>query len=209
MVAYTSPDCLPYFQCTDSACLNTGSVCEHSSVFCDLVALLDARLTDVDNIIGRTTTAVPFAKVARNAVYTLNTNTPGYDTRIPFDTVLEDNFDMVNLDLNSKAILVSTPGIYLAAAYWVGTPPNVVSNVSNVYIGNQTGSFDAETDSLWRSGTNYANLAHQRLVTAANITNAGGQFPFSILVDFQGTIGTGIVTTTYAELTVYWVADAP
>lgn len=209
MPGYTLPDCLPFFLCSDSPCVNTGTECEPSTVFCDLVNILDTRFTVVDNIIGRTTTSIPFAKVARTSTYTLDTNTPGYDARIPWDTVLEDNNDMVNLDLNNKAILVSDPGIYMVSAYWVGTPPPTVSNVSNIYIGTSTGSVDGETDALYRSGTNYANIAIQRLITQSNITNQGGQYPFSLLADFQGTIGTGIVTTTYAELTVYWVADAP
>lgn len=209
MPGYTSPDCLPYFLCTDSPCLNTGTECEPSTVFCDLVALLDTKLTTVDDIIGRTTTAVPFAKVARNATFTSNNGIAGYDSRIVWDTVVEDNFNMVDLDANSKAIVVRTPGLYMATSYVVGSPPATVSNLFNVYIGTAVGTFDTETDSLWRSGTTYNNVALHRQVTAANIASFSGAFPFSTLVDFQGTIGTGIVTVTYAEMTVYWFGDVP
>lgn len=210
MPGYTSPDCLPYFLCTDSPCLNTGTECEPSTVFCDLIALVDTKLTEVDDIIGRTTTAVPFAKVARNATFTSNNGIAGYDSRIVWDTVVEDNFNMVDLDANSKAILVRTPGLYVTSVYVVGTPPPTVSNILNVYVGTQVGTFDAQCDSLWRSGTTYNNLVLQRQITDFDINVAHqGAFPVSTIVDFQGTIGTGIVTVTYAEMTVYWFGDVP
>lgn len=209
MPGYTTPDCLPYFLCSDDPCLNTGTVCEPSTVFCDFTALLDAKISAIDNIIGRTATAIPLAKVARNSVYTINTNPIGYDARIAWDTVVEDNNDMVDLDLNSKAILVQTPGIYMISSYVIGAPPATVNNIFSIYIGTSTGSILTQADTLWLGGTNPETVAHEELITAPNIAGFGGAFPLSTLADFQGTTGTGIVTVNYAEMTVYWVADVP
>lgn len=207
MVAYTSPDCLPYFECDDSACLNTGTVCDPSTVFCDLVNLIEGQLVTIDNVIARTATAIPLAKVARNALFILNTNLPGYDTRIPWDTVLEDNNDMVNLDIQPKAVLVSVPGIYYVSSYVVGAPPATVSNVLNHTVGTGVGTFLAQNDTLWRANSNYSNLALETQVSAAQIAAAGGSYPLATMVDFQGTVGNGLLAVSYAEMTVYWVAD--
>lgn len=211
MVAYTTPDCLPYFQCSDSACLNTGTTCEHSTVFCDLVNLLDTRLTGFANIVARTNTAIPFAKVARTSNQTIDTNTPGYDNRIIWDTVLADNYDMVDLTANPKEIRIPEAGLWLATAYVNGFPSVVVSNLFTVSIGSGLGTFQVEQDSLYRGNftSNYNNAVTQFQVTQANINTGGGSFPISVLADLQGTIGTGIVTVQTAELTVYWIAETP
>lgn len=209
MPGYTTPDCLPYFLCTDDPCLNTGTVCEPSTVFCDFTALLDTKISAIDNIIGRTATAIPLAKVARNSVFTIDTNVVNYDARIVWDTVVEDNNDMVDLELNPRAITVHTPGIYMVSGYAIGAPPNTVNNIFYIYLGTGTGSFTTQASTLWLGGTNPETIANQQLVTQFNIDTFSGVYPFSLLADFQGTVGTGIVTVNYAELTVYWVADVP
>lgn len=211
MVAYTSPDCLPYFECSDSACLNTGTACEHSTVFCDLVALLDTRLTGFANVVARTNTAIPFAKVARTSNQEIDTNVVGYDNRVIWDTVLADNFDMVDLTANPKEINIPEAGLWLVTGYVNGFPSVVVSNIFQMSLGSGVGTFQVEQDSLYRGNftSNYNNAVSQFELTPFQLAANGGKFPISMLVDLSGTIGDGIVTVQSAEMTVYWIGETP
>lgn len=210
MVAYTSPDCLPYFECTDSPCLNTGTVCEPSTVFCDLTALLEVRLNAFDVIVARTATAVPFAKAARTATQTINMNIPEYSRSVRFDTVLADNDDMIDLDVDNRFIFINRPGLWEFEAYFAGSPPNTVGNVIETAItegGSGIITFESEADTTWRDGIVYTRMAYTTSVTQADIDLVGG-FVVGLSADmFIGTVGAGIITINYAELTAYWVAD--
>lgn len=117
MVAYTTPDCLPYFTVDDSPCLNTGTLCDPSTVWCDFAALVDAQLDAFDEVVDRAATSVPLAWVETTTPY----QTPvGTLFPVPFDTVRVDTANMVDLDLNSSAITVTRSGLYLVDAYATG-----------------------------------------------------------------------------------------
>jgi len=210
MVAYTSPDCLPYFECTDSPCLNTGTVCEPSTVWCDLTALLEPRLNAFDDIVARTATAVPFAKAARSAVQTIDMNIPEYSPSVRFDTVLADNDNMISLDVDDRFIFVNRPGIWEFEAYFRGSPPNTVGNIIETAItegGIGDVSFESEDSTTCRNGDAFTRMAYTRSVSQADIDLAGG-FVVGVGANmFSGTVGGGIITIEYAELTAYWVAD--
>lgn len=207
MVAYTSPDCLPYFECTDSPCLNTGTTCEPSTVWCDLTALLEPRLNAFDDIRARTATAVPFAKVARFAQQFINVSVVNYDSLIQFDTVLADNDNMVDLDTDNRYVVIHRPGIYHYEVYMAGFPPPVVDNGFATRLSQGTGSSFASSETMWRSGVVYNRLAFTRNITQASIDAFGG-FNMGVTADlYTGSLGSGIVTVNYCEMTVYWVAD--
>lgn len=106
MVAYTPDLCLPYYEGTDSACLNTGTVCDPSNVWCDLAALVDGYLTGLDEIVARTVTAVPIAQVSYGP-----TTTRTLSGNIPFDIVDLDTDNMVDLP-QVAGIVPSRNGIY-------------------------------------------------------------------------------------------------
>ncbi len=208
MVAYTSPDCLPYFECDDSPCLNTGTVCEPSTVFCDLTALLETRLNSFDNTVARTGTAIPMFKVARNAQQTIDTTVANADLRIIWDTVLVDNENMVDLDVDTHAVTVERPGLWQFELYLWGTPPQTTGNIFDTAInsGQGSGSFYVDCQTMWRAGQfAYSRLAYQRELTVANLAI----IPFTVgaIAGFQGTTGTGLVVVEYAELSGWWNAE--
>jgi len=107
MVAYTPELCLPYYEGTDSPCLHTGTVCDPSNVWCDLVNLVDPILTANDDLIARTSTAVPLAQVR----YVAPSPTVAVLGPIPFNTVDLDTDDMVDLDLYA-GIVPRRNGVY-------------------------------------------------------------------------------------------------
>lgn len=93
MVAYTTEFCLPYLEGTDSLCLNTGTVCDPSSTWCDLIALVDAQLSAVDDVVARTGAAIPLARIS----YVPDTPIVLPNNIIPFNVVDIDTDDMVDL----------------------------------------------------------------------------------------------------------------
>lgn len=108
MVAYSSTYCLPCLEGSDSPCVNTGTLCDPSTVWCDLVNIVEAQLNPIDDLISRTATAIPLASV---------TGTQPLDSGIPvnvvFDTVMFDTDNMVNLDANPTVVTPQRSGMYM------------------------------------------------------------------------------------------------
>ena len=112
MVAYTSGDCLPYFEGTDSPCLDTGTVCEPSTVWCDLAELLDTRFTTWDSVLNRTVVTVPFAQVKRTTPVTFAMDS---STSFPveWEVSVQDSDSMVNLTADPNTVYVRRSGIWI------------------------------------------------------------------------------------------------
>lgn len=123
MVAYTNPDCIPYFECTDPVCLNTGTTCEHDSVWCDQARIIEGRLNDFEQVVARTATTVPMVILQRTEPFTLPlSNTTGIN--ITFTEVVVDTDDMADLDSSPLGFTVNTPGLYEVVCYLFGTAEN-------------------------------------------------------------------------------------
>lgn len=224
MVAYTSPDCLPYYECTDSPCLNTGTVCEPSNVFCDLTAIVEEILNSFDSTVGRTATGVPFAKVARTAsqVESVLSGNLVRAFQVEWDTVLADNADMVNLDADNLYVKINRPGIWWVELYMVGTPDTTANNDLTSYlvqrgptVGFIPGTVLASSTSRWRTtslppeaNTVQNRIAYEVQISAADLATSG---TIDLGADFQAAgvvTATGELTLTYAEMTVYWTGDS-
>lgn len=135
MVAHTTQFCLPYFESTDSPCLNTGTVCEPSSVWCDLVTAIETQLTAFDEIIGRTASALPIAQVSYEPGMT---DAPVVVGTVPFDIVDADTDQMVDLDVFA-GIIPRRNGVYhIDATALYGTV--AANDLPTIYIqvGNET-----------------------------------------------------------------------
>lgn len=114
MVAYSSTYCLPCFEATDSPCLNTGTVCEPSTVWCDLVNIVETQLNAVDVALSRTATAIPLASVTGTEPLTSDSI-----VTVAFNTVEYDTDGMVNLDVNSTIVTPQRDGIYMVYGHLV------------------------------------------------------------------------------------------
>lgn len=136
MVAYTSPYCLPYLEGTDSLCLNTGTVCEPSTAWCDLITLVEAQLDAFDAVTARTGRSVPLARISYNptTLIALPNNT------IPFDSVDIDTDNMADLTL-FNGIQPNRNGIYeilLEVNLHAQIPGGVQHVYSQIRVGNET-----------------------------------------------------------------------
>ena len=131
MVAYTSPDCLPYFAGTDSPCLNTGTLCDPSTVWCDFAEIVEARLDEFDAVVARTADSVPIAWVETTEAERITVG--GSEFFPTFTTVKADTDDMVNLDEDSSGFVVNTAGLYVIFGYAIGVTTTVSGNMAINY----------------------------------------------------------------------------
>jgi len=156
MVAYTTDLCLPFFESTDSPCLNTGTVCDPSTVWCDLITLVEANLTAADSIINRTAAAIPIASISYNP------DTPVViNGEIPFDIVNMDTDNMVDLSVTAGVVPVRN-GIYGITARIMIAPvvtnefPDVRIHIGNEMAPEQGGGLDLGPVSSTTRGFNTA-----------------------------------------------------
>lgn len=132
MVAYTSPDCLPYWEGTDSPCVNTGTLCDPSTVDCDFATVVEAKLDEFDAVVS-VLESPPMAWVERLAGMTILVDTIG-DEPVVFDRVRIDTANMVNLDAQPSAITITRTGFYTVFAYARGTTLSVPGNLVELFV---------------------------------------------------------------------------
>lgn len=106
MVAYTPDLCLPYYTGGDPPCLNTGTVCDPSNVWCDLANLVEGYLDGIDDIVGRTSASVPIAQVSYVPATAVTVS-----GAIPFNVVDMDTDNMVDLPVTA-GIVPNRNGLY-------------------------------------------------------------------------------------------------
>lgn len=206
MVAYTPDFCLPYLEGSDSPCLNTGTVCDPSSAWCDLIGLVESQLDVFDSIAARTGSAVPLAKIRFTPPVPIDPTL--YPQSIPFDIIDIDTDNMVNFDVQPAAIVPNRNGIYevmLTITTETGGPAT-------------TRSAGIRIDNL--SPPN--NLTGSGVASATQTTNAGGQYTFStstlwlftdtaplprVIIGRRNLLLTAPIVT--ASLTALWHAEVP
>lgn len=137
MVAYTADFCLPYLEGSDSPCLNTGTVCDPSSAWCDLIGLVEAQLNAFDDIAARTGTSIPLAKISYTPPVPVDPTV--YPNSIPFDVVEIDTDNMVNFEAEPAAIVPNRNGIYevMLTVTTETVGPNT-TRAAGIRIGNLT-----------------------------------------------------------------------
>lgn len=114
MVAYTTDFCLPYFEGTDSPCVDTGAVCAPSTVWCDMAAKIDEAFTGFDDTISRAVESFPYAQVAVSEVpFELTTgDSTSVDHLVLWDTAIGDSDSMVDLDVDPSSITIRRSGLW-------------------------------------------------------------------------------------------------
>lgn len=114
MVAYTSSNCLPYFEGPEDICLNTGTVCDPSTVWCDMAALIDAKLTEFDQQVSGYISSFPYAEVAITDVpFTIDSGgSSGVSQIATWDAVIGDSDNMVDLGTDPATMYLRRSGIW-------------------------------------------------------------------------------------------------
>lgn len=210
MVAYTSPDCIPYFECTDPVCLNTGTLCEPTSIWCDQAQIVEHRLDQFEQAIARTAETVPMVVLQRTEPFThLLSNFTG--TIIQFTQVVVDTNDMADLGVNQLGFTVRTAGVYEIVCYLIGTTDTTASDLStNMSIRFSSPNFSGNGITISSLGTNFVAGVVDSIVTLqihfAMPLNTGQSS--SILIQTGGDAADR-VNFTYAMCAASWLADLP
>lgn len=210
MVAYTSPDCLPFLEATDSFCVNTGTVCEPSTVWCDQAEILEARLDSLDAVVARTATSTPIGWMETTVAARRTVGDP--ELQPTFDAVRVDTDNMVDLALNASGFQVNTAGLYQVVAYAIGTanvqPGNSI--VSGVIVRQAPPLLTYGADTLFSAQSEMQTVITGQILTpavhvvlpfqagqAANIALYGG----GVTGDFM----------TYSKISflLAWMGDLP
>jgi hypothetical protein len=114
MVKYTAEYCLPYFEGSDSPCVDTGMVCAPSTVWCDMATKIDEAFTAFDETISRAVESFPYAQVAVSEVpFTFSSGASNLFTiPVTWDTVVGDSDEMVDLNVDPTTVNIRRSGIW-------------------------------------------------------------------------------------------------
>lgn len=192
MVAYSSTYCLPCLEGSDSPCVNTGTVCEPSTVWCDLVNIVEAQLNPIDALLSRTATAIPLASVTGSEAFGT------FPVVVGFDTVVFDTDNMVNLDANSTIVTPQRDGVYMVYGRLV--TPNEPAPLDGfrhlLTISSGLDTSDAEYPEVSAVGGSFV-VSTQKLFRWQNGVSTPFQMTYSGL---QPSFQT-------ARMSVWWVCD--
>lgn len=193
MVAYSPTFCLPCLEGSDSPCVNTGTTCEPSTVWCDLVNILEGVLNPIDTLLSRTATAIPLASVT--GVAPLGQVSP---LPIVFDTVEFDTDGMVNLDLNPLIVTPQRNGVYLAYAHLITRSlPVTTDGVEEKLIITSGATTSIGVTPQVSVQTGLYRVSTQKLFP----WHVGSSQPF--LLFYEGSQG----LFTRARMSIWWVCD--
>lgn len=210
MVAYTAPDCLPYLESGDSLCLNTGTVCDPSTVWCDFASAVEAKLVAFDDVVARTATSVPIAWVETLTPFTDTVNL--INEPVPFDTVRIDTDSMVDLSVNPSGVKINTSGLYMIFGYLLGTTNTTVGNSAELKMAIELlpNSIDYGAATINDIDHDYEQALGSVLMTPGVhmvLPIAAGQTVFASTGG--GGFANDVHTITQASLGVAWLGEMP
>lgn len=193
MVAYSSTYCLPCLEGTDSPCVNTGTVCNPSTVWCDLVNIIEDQLNPIDTLLSRTATAIPLASVTSSEPF--NSVIP---TTVAFDTVEYDTDNMVNLDLNPTIVTPRRNGVYLVYARLV--TPNEIAPIDG---------FEHKLTIISGADSSVGVFPEVSAFAGSFIVSTQKMFPWTVGVSEPFSLRYQGLQADYqtARMTVWWVCD--
>jgi hypothetical protein len=218
MVAYTYPDCLPFYECSDSPCLNTGTECDPSTVWCDMADQMEIVLNSFDSTVNRTGVGVPLAKVAMNNGQVTTATVPT-SQQVIWDTVVMDNDNMVNLDADAQYVKINRPGIWWIELYVTGLPgSNQAGNNGNELTSEviqRPLTRLAVSTAQWIQGLNaiQPSTVQNRMAYGVQVTSAflaaNSTLDIGAYVTATGNaLADSFLTISYAEMTLYWTAES-
>lgn len=188
MVACT-PNCLlPYQEGSDAPC-------DLSDVWCDFAAKIDANLVSLASVAARTVN-VPMAVVSMSSPLTLGL----YEwTDLPFDQVLVDVGDMVNLDVSQFGVFARIPdALYTYSMHVEAETTDVATELRcRAYVG------PFRTLEGFSEGA--STLSPYEMAIYMNHLYRPAGYPLHFAVEAIG--GAGVVTVNSAILSVAWAVD--
>lgn len=220
MVACTSQYNIPYLQGTDSLCANTGTLCEPSTVWCDMAAILDGVFTAFDEVVASSIDSFPYAEVAVTTTpFTLTTGSASLVSQlVTWDTVVGDSDNMVDLTANANTVTLRRSGIWnlRLSCVWRSSLADAQLTVSLGHPGapKLTAIFSSEVET-WVEAVADPGTIVGGLMGLSNVLDqlylvntATGTVPLTITL---GLFGAAPQTATIEQiaLSLRWVAELP
>lgn len=221
MVAYTSPSCIPYFEGPEDICLNTGTVCDPSTVWCDMAAIIDAKLTEFDTIVSQSISSFPYAEVAiTDLPQTLDSGgSSGLSQIIVWDAVLGDSDNIIELGADPSTFFLRRSGIWAVRCAVTWRSSFAQTQVYLTLTSAGTGKIPVPTfalfDRIWVEAVPDPGTiigGSRGLTTVFDMffgfdTSTG---PAPISMSFNGFANAAfILTVEQAIMSVRWVAELP
>lgn len=108
--------------------------CNIGSTSCDFAAAVEVQLDALDAVVLRTNTTVPIAWIRTTTPFPVTENaTQSALIPAPFDTVVVDTDDMVDLVQFSNGVTTTRGGLYLVWIYVRGTATVVTGTDTNIF----------------------------------------------------------------------------
>ena len=221
MVAYTQDFCLPYFEGSDSPCVDTGTVCDPSTVWCDMAAKIDETFTAFDETINRSVDSFPYAQVAISDVpFTFETgSSTGATHLLIWDTVVGDSDRMVDLNVDPSTVTIRRSGIWnfhhvlnwqaLLAASVIQIDiinpgaPKITPTVSQIF--REWVEAVASPDIFGATVQGVSSVIDMYYL----VDVSSGPVPIQIQLTLSGPASNNIATVAIAQFSARWVADLP
>jgi hypothetical protein len=198
MVACTTLG-LPYQEGTDAPCDLVETWC----LFADVV---EANLIASANVVGRTFTAVPFAKISSETSTAVSADT---EEAIAFDSLEADTDNMVNLAADPHRVFPQRPGVYMIVATIAVENPtvNAIPELDVRYFNGTSFVFESDFVQVGATanlGSYFVHSISTFEVTAAHLASVGR--PYFVAAIVSNAVAPGIVVAT-AQMAVTWVAE--
>lgn len=222
MVAYTAEFCLPYFEGSDSPCVDTGEICAPSTVWCEMAAKINDALVAFDVEIDRAVASFPYAQVAVSEVpFTFSSGVSNSaEMVVTWDTVVGDSDGMVNLGVDPTTVNLRRSGIWNLSCIAVmrNTIDNSNLRVQLVHPGIPGITvFSSAVERTWvdpvpSPGVDFLGSVLGLSVAMdmfCEVDASAGGVPLQIELEVFAGVGDHIVTVEVCRFSARWVADLP
>lgn len=221
MVAYTPDFCLPYFEGTDSPCVDTGAVCAPSTVWCDMARIIDDTFTGWDAIISRAVTSFPYAQVAVSDVpftFTSGASNLG-SSLVTWDTVVGDSDNMADLSVDATTLTIRRSGIWElhCVAVWLSSISDTQLSITLLHPGApKISPVFATFMETWVEPVADPGDIPGPAIGLSNIMDtfvavdtSSGPAQLQIELGVFAAVGNIIATVSVCQFSARWVADLP
>lgn len=221
MVAYTTDFCLPYFDGTDSPCVDTGGVCTPSTVWCDMAQIIDNAFTTFDSEIARAADSFPYAQVAVSDIpFTVDSGASNFATQLViWDTAVGDSDGMVNLTTDPSTINLRRSGIWNlhCITVWRSSVNDTHLTTELLNPGSpQFTSFNVQFNDVWVEPIPGSADLFGPALGLSNIMDgffrvdaSTGPVPLQIQLQVFAAGGGIVGTVEVCRFSARWVADLP
>lgn len=221
MVAYTQEYCLPYFEGTDSPCVDTGGVCAPSTVWCDMAARIDEAFTAFDETINRAVDSFPYAQVAVSDTPLIfdTGNSTGVNHLVLFDTVVGDSDGMVDLTIDPSTVNLRRSGIWNLHLIldWQALLAASVMQIDVINPGAPKISMTInQIFREWVEAVPSPDIFDATVLGVSSIVDmyyqvdvSTGPVPLQIQLTLSGPASDNVATVAVCQFSTRWVADLP